>query len=122
LETKNQQEVNESTASLKNYAISRSITICKTLTTRKNMIPIKTVNDYGERPVIVKDQSFDELSQSLEVDSEILSNLSWGALGLLVFLRSNPEATKEEILQASTNTEEEVDSLLLELIGAGVKL
>jgi hypothetical protein len=54
------------------------------------------------------------------VPNEIINNpnLSWAAIGLLAFIFSRPKdtiVTKQEMLLACTNSEEEIDLLLLEL-------
>jgi hypothetical protein len=87
------------------------------------MISNQIEKDYGETPVVCKDLSFDEWLKSLGIDAEILSKLSWGASGLLLFLQSQPEGTivtREKILQSCSNSEEEVDSFLQELREAGL--
>ncbi len=57
------------------------------------------------------------------VSTEAINKLSWGAIGLLAFLCSKKKGeivTKEDILEACTNSEEEVDSFLVELDREGL--
>jgi hypothetical protein len=53
----------------------------------------------------------------------VVSKLSWGAIGILLYLHSKPEgATLEEIYEASTNARYEVDEFIQELLQSEVLL